>query len=112
MKLSAWFTTAYAALLMVGGIMGYLHAGSVVSLLTSFSFALFLIGSSISMFRGQITGQYTGLVYTLLLDAFFTYRFLKTKVFFPSGFMCLVSLGLVGILIFQIRRHPKKSFPN
>ena len=112
MKLSAWVTTGFSVLLIIGGIMGYVHAGSMMSLVSSCTFALFLIGSSISMFRGQATGQYTALIYILILDAFFTYRFLKTKAFFPSGLMCLASLLVVSFLIFQIRRQPKKSFPS
>ena len=108
MKLSGWLTSIYASLIGIGGLIGYLKAGSLLSIVFASVFALLLFSSAISMFRGQIVGRYTALLYSFLLDAFFTYRLVKTKTFMPSGLMCLLSALMIAFFILQIRKKPIK----
>ncbi|HEY5235985.1 MAG TPA: TMEM14 family protein, partial [Rhabdochlamydiaceae bacterium] len=53
-------------------------------------------------------GVYFALILTLLLDAFFSYRFMSTMKFMPSGMLALVSLGVIASLVAHLRR-PSRS---
>jgi uncharacterized membrane protein (UPF0136 family) len=49
-------------------------------------------------------GAYFALILTLLLDAFFSYRYMSTLKFMPSGLLALVSLGVMFSLVPYLRR--------
>jgi uncharacterized membrane protein (UPF0136 family) len=94
----------YALLILVGGIIGHLKAGSLMSLLTGLICGLILLGSALAIRLKKPWGIYVALVTTLLLDLFFTYRFLATYKFMPSGFLSLLSLSVLVLIIRSIKR--------
>jgi uncharacterized membrane protein (UPF0136 family) len=81
----------YAALLLVGGVIGYLMAGSSASLAMGTACAL-LFGVLASQ-KGKMA-SYATFGLTLLLLLFFGYRFALAFKFMPAGLMALVSLLL------------------
>ncbi len=85
----------YIALLLVGGLMGYLKAGSKVSLITSIAFAIALavFGYAPVPYGPQIV---LGLLVLLLVV--FLMRYVKTRKFMPAGMMVLLT-ALAGILL-------------
>jgi len=77
----------YIALLIVGGLMGYLKAGSKVSLITSVLFAIIL-----ALFAGRVlTWPYGPEAILVLLLVVFVMRYAKTKKFMPAGLMIVLS---------------------
>lgn len=82
----------YSGLLLVGGFIGYILAGSVASLLMSGIFAFLLLLS--------IYFQKTSATYLLLsfLSLFFIYRTVHTGKFMPSGILALLTLAVLTSL--------------
>src|SRR5215467_974203 len=85
----------YIVLLIAGGLMGFLKAGSKASIIASSIFAavLALFASNIIPFR------YCYFILLVLL-LFFGKRFLKGKKFMPSGMMAVLTLIVLVALYF------------
>jgi|SRR5579864_4489042 uncharacterized membrane protein (UPF0136 family) len=101
-----YLVALYGILILMGGIIGHIKAGSTASLVMGVVFGLLLLLSSGGMFSKKYFTKsvYFALILTLLLDAFFSYRFLATMKFMPSGLLALVSLGVMASLIAYLRR--------
>ena len=107
MKAASWITLIYGIFIILGGLMGHIKSASTVSLVTGSLFGLFLVLASFGMFRDHLLPSYFALIITLILDAFFTYRWLLTFKFMPSGLMSLISLGVLIALLVLLRSHLK-----
>ena len=83
----------YIVLLLVGGLIGFLKAGSKVSLIMSAAFAAALVLCAL-----KIIFQYY--VADLLLAALivvFAMRLAKTKKFMPSGLMLILTIAVLAL---------------
>lgn len=80
---------AYTVLLLVGGVFGYVKAGSRVSLITAVPFAIAL---AICAWVGEPHGLHVALGLQGILLVVFSLRFLKTRKFMPAGLMGAVTL--------------------
>jgi len=87
----------YIVLLVTGGLIGYLKAGSKPSLIASVSFAAALTLCALNVIRPYVI---TDLLLTALLVVF-GLRLSKTRKFMPSGLM--LALTLVTLALRQIR---------
>lgn len=103
MRVTSLVTAIYGLLIFIGGIIGHVKAASCASLVMGILFGILLLASSYLLYRKQAVGAYATVFLLLLLDGFFTYRFLKTFRFFPSGFFMLLTL-LVLILVVALLR--------
>ena len=93
----------YGLLVLGGGIIGYATAGSMASLVAGSAFGLGLLASGLGVLRGKNMGFIVAPTLTVLLTAFFGYRFVQSGEFMPSGLMGV--LGLVALtLYFTLRR--------
>lgn len=106
MKKSSLIVASYAILVLIGGIIGHIKAGSKASLISGITFGVLLLLLSLAMYKEKRYGYYLALGLAFFLDAFFTYRFTLTHAFFPSGMMSLLSLFVAVLLLF---RHKKKA---
>lgn len=77
----------YIVLLVVGGLIGFLRAGSKVSLIASGVFAVALV----LCVTGVITEKMAPTWIMLGVGAVFTFRLIKTRKFMPSGLMLLLT---------------------
>ncbi len=77
----------YIGLLMAGGLMGFLKAGSKASLIASSAFSLVLALCAL----GIIPGAHTANAVLGVLVVFFGMRFAKSKKFMPGGMMAVAS---------------------
>jgi uncharacterized membrane protein (UPF0136 family) len=82
----------YIALLLVGGLMGFLKAKSKVSLIMSVVFAIPLIVCAL-----HLAPVYVADIFQVVLLLFFMMRFAKTKKITPAGIM--VILTVVALLL-------------
>lgn len=98
MKLAGWITVIYALIVIAGGIMGYIKADSTASLLMGSIFGLLLLLSAIGIITHIYLTAYLAILLTLILDAFFTYRWLITFKFMPAGLMSIISFVVLIIL--------------
>ena len=79
----------YIALLIVGGLIGFLKAGSRISLISSVVFAVLL-----ALFAAGIVSWRPGAdILMVLLLIVFGIRYAKTKKFMPSGLMIVLTLA-------------------
>jgi len=87
----------YIVLLVVGGLIGFLKAGSKVSLIMSAAFAAALILCAIS---GVFDVKFrTGLANILMavLVVVFAMRLAKTKKFMPAGMMLVMTILTLAV---------------
>ena len=90
----------YAALLAVGGTMGFVKAGSKASLIAGVvSAVVALIALGFATHRG-VLGFPLGLVLAIALLGLFGHRYAaKGRKFMPSGLLAIVSLLVIGVLV-------------
>ena len=80
----------YIAMLMLGGLVGFLKAKSKISLITSFVFSVVLALCALDKLPIQVAW---GVLSFLAL--FFLIRFLKTRKFMPGGMMMMLSFATI-----------------
>lgn len=83
---SATVLCVYIVLLLAGGLMGFIKAGSKVSLITS-AVSAALLGLCV---WSKMVYPAGGII--LALNAVFTIRYNKTRKFMPAGLMVILSL--------------------
>ena len=89
----------YSLILLIGGVVGYLVAGSLASLLMSSISTILLIGSLFLIRFFPAMGY--RVVYTLLtlLGLFFAYRWYTIK-FMPSGLLTLLTVVVLAMAVY------------
>jgi uncharacterized membrane protein (UPF0136 family) len=86
---------AYVVLLLAGGLIGFIKAGSKISLFTSVLFAALLALCA----TGVIHPFWITSVLVGILAVVFVVRFIKTSKFMPSGLILLLSIALLVVLL-------------
>lgn len=87
----------YIVLLLVGGLVGFLKAGSKVSLITSSIFAALLVIATIpSLLQPGARQMLVDIILAVLLVVF-AIRLTKTKKFMPSGLMLLLTTAALAL---------------
>jgi uncharacterized membrane protein (UPF0136 family) len=107
MKTTAAVILLYGLVILIGGIMGHHEKGSLASLISGLVCGGLLLGTSWVIFNKKAWGEYAALLLVFLLDGFFTYRFITTHKFLPSGLLSILSLGVLFFLAFVMRRAHK-----
>lgn len=89
----------YALLLAVGGLIGYLKAGSRPSLIAGSLSALTAIGALALSVGNYRLGIPLGLILSITLFVLFGYRYaVKTRKFMPSGLLAIASLVVLAVM--------------
>lgn len=91
----------YAALLLIGGIIGFVKAGSIASLVISACFALLLTGTGYQVFKGNMVGYNASISVLIGLFTFFVSRFIGSYKMMPGGMMAIVTLCLFSFLLWK-----------
>jgi len=90
--------TAYAVLVSLGGVLGFVKAKSLPSLIGGEVGFVALAVAAYGLYRGQVWGLQAALVLILALMVFFAVRYVRTRAFMPGGLMAILSLlALVGV---------------
>jgi uncharacterized membrane protein (UPF0136 family) len=87
----------FALLTIVGGIMGYLKAKSVISVLAGSASGVLLIAASFMLPARPIRAYIIGLLVSILLAGKFVPDFIHKKAVVPGGLMAVLSLA--GIIL-------------
>ena len=83
----------YIILLVAGGLVGFLKAGSKASLIASASFAAALILCAI----GVIFQPHVADIILTVLLVFFAVRLTKSKKFMPNGLMLVLTIAALAL---------------
>ena len=94
----------YAALVSLGGFVGYAKAKSLPSLIGGEVGFIALVLAGYGLSRGQAWGLPLALVLILGLGVFFAVRYARTRAVMPGGLMAVLSLlALAGVLLTRTR---------
>jgi uncharacterized membrane protein (UPF0136 family) len=89
----------YIVLLIIGGLMGFLKAGSKISLITSAVFAV-----ALALFAtGMLPWAPGADILLLVLLVVFAIRFAKGKKFMPAGLMIILTLAALALHLLMTR---------
>ena len=89
----------FGALLAVGGLMGFLKAGSRASLIAGLVSAALVFGCLGLSFPDPEMGRQLGLLLSLILGVWFGYRYANRPKLMPSGLLAVLS-GVVLLVLF------------
>jgi uncharacterized membrane protein (UPF0136 family) len=106
-KTTAWLMLAYGITLCSMGILGYLQADSMISLISGNLFGLMTIYSSILLFKRKKTAIHTALVLTIVITTLFLVRYQSTHKPIP-GIMSAISCIVLSVLIYNAYKIKKK----
>ena len=96
---AALITFIYAALVFIGGLIGF-KAGSIVSLVTSTITAIVLLNAGIGLKRREAWGYPLAVAAMIAMTGFGIYRYIETtKIMPPLGIAALSFVALLGVLI-------------
>lgn len=104
MKKIAIVSLLYAILLFVGGFMGYLKAGSSMSLIASSLFSLGMLIAAALSWNLYRMGWVLAAALASVLLIFFLYRFSLTYSFMPAGMMIGLTSLFLGYVFYEEKR--------
>src|SRR5262245_24129 len=98
--MTSWIVLIYAILVAAGGIMGYVKAQSVPSLIAGVLSGLILAGSAIAMMKDSFqAGWWIALIVTFVLLGRFAYASLNQFKMMPNGMVIILSLIVLIVLL-------------
>ena len=92
----------FAVLTIFGGIMGYVKAKSIVSIISGSISGILLIVASLLLPERPILAGVIALCVSVLLAGKFVPDFVHKKAFVPSGLMAVLSLASIVITILAL----------
>src|SRR4029077_14904957 len=87
----------FGALTILGGVIGYVKAGSVPSIIAGSISGVLLLVAAALLPEHRAACLATGFVVSLLLAAYFIPKFLRTGTVMPAGLMSILSL--IGVIV-------------
>lgn len=103
MKFLFYLILTYAGVLVVGGLIGFIVAGSEISLWMGGIFGLLLVISAFTLRKNLVVALSATTFLSLLLTLFFSYRFYTTGGWMPGGVLMILS-ALVLIVSFTYKK--------
>lgn len=94
----------YSLFLLIGGSIGYLISGSIVSLVTSLIFFFLLILSHYLLSIRLFWGKSLAYLCMSILSIFFILRWISTQKFMPAGLMSIVTVLAFAFLLHKLER--------
>ncbi|MGH9898879.1 MAG: TMEM14 family protein [Pyrinomonadaceae bacterium] len=102
--MTAWIILIYGALTALGGLFGYVKAGSTISLISGGMSGLLLIIASTAMWKGAYSaGWWLAMIVTLVLLVNFGVRSYQHFKLMPGGVMLILS-AIAFIALINSRR--------
>ena len=99
MKTNSYVIYLYALLILIGGVIGFIKAGSVMSIAMGSGFAAALAATGYYVAQNSYRAIWTSIGLTSFLLLFFILRYSKSLQFMPAGLMTLISLGTLLLLV-------------
>jgi uncharacterized membrane protein (UPF0136 family) len=105
MEAARIYFIVFGALTIVGGIVGYLKAGSVASIIAGSITGVLLLIAAFLLPEHRTIGLATALIVSLLLAAQFVPKFLRTGIVMPAGMMSILSaIGIIAVIVAWVKK--------
>jgi uncharacterized membrane protein (UPF0136 family) len=99
------FYFVFGLFTIAGGLMGYLKAGSLASLIAGGVSGVLLLVAGFIFPACFNLGLLLGLVVSVSLAGYFLPKYFEKRAIFPSGFMALLSMASIVITLFAWYRR-------
>ena len=105
MEAAKIYFIVFGALTIVGGIVGYVKAGSVASIVAGSITGVLLLVAAFLLPEYRMVGLVTAFVISLLLAAQFIPKLLRTGRVMPAGIMSLLSvIGIIVVIVAWVKK--------
>ena len=105
MEAAKIYFIVFGVLTIVGGIVGYVKAGSVASIIAGSITGVLLLVAGFLLPEHRSVGLATALIVSLLLAAQFIPKLLRTGRVMPAGIMSLLSvIGIVVAIVAWVKK--------
>lgn len=105
MEAARIYFIVFGALTIIGGIVGYLKAGSVASIIAGSIAGVLLLVAAFLLSEHRTIGLATALIVSLLLVAQFVPKFLRTGRVMPAGMMSILSaIGIIAVIVAWVKK--------
>src|SRR2546423_10412500 len=105
MEAAKIYFIVFGALTIIGGIVGYLKAGSVASIIAGSITGVLLLVAAFLLPEHRTIGLATALIVSLLLAAPFVPKFLRSGRMMPAGMMSALSVvGIIAAIIAWVKK--------
>jgi uncharacterized membrane protein (UPF0136 family) len=105
MEAAKIYFIVFGLLTIAGGIIGYVKAGSVASIIAGAITGVLLLVAAFLLPDHRVAGLTIALIVSVLLGVQFVPKFLRTGAVMPAGVMSLLSvIGVVAAVVVWIRK--------
>ena len=105
MEAAKIYFIVFGALTIVGGIVGYVKAGSVASIIAGSITGVLLLVAAFLLPEHRMVGLASALIISLLLAAQFIPKLLRTGRVMPAGIMSLLSvIGIIVVIVAWVKK--------
>src|SRR5438128_2788306 len=105
MDVTRLYFLIFGALTIIGGVIGYVKAGSLPSIIAGSITGVLLLVAGALLPEHRAIGLATGFVISLLLAAQFIPKFIRTGKAMPAGMMSILSaIGIVMALVAWLKK--------
>ena len=95
----------FGVLTVAGGVVGYVKAGSVASIIAGSITGVLLLVAAFLLPEHRAIGLATALILSLLLAAQFVPKFMRTGKVMPAGMMSILSvIGLIAAIVAWVKK--------
>ena len=95
----------FGLLTIVGGIVGYVKAGSAASIIAGAITGVLLLVAAFLLPEHRVAGLATALIVSFLLAAYFIRKYLSTGAVMPAGMMSVLSIiGIIAAIVAWVKR--------
>ena len=105
MEAAKIYFIVFGVLTIVGGIIGYVKAGSVASVIAGSITGILLLVGVFLLPEHRVIGLATVFIISLLLLAQFAPKFIRTGRVMPAGMMAILSvIGLIAAIVVWVKK--------
>jgi uncharacterized membrane protein (UPF0136 family) len=105
MEAAKLYFIVFGVLTILGGIVGYVKAGSVASIIAGSITGVLLLVAALVLPGHHTVGLATALIISLLLAAQFIPKFLRTGRVMPAGIMSVLSaIGVIVVIVAWVKK--------
>ena len=105
MEAAKIYFIVFGVLTIAGGIVGYVKAGSVASIIAGSITGVLLLVAAFLLPEHRMVGFATALIVSLLLAAQFIPKLLRTGRVMPAGIMSLLSvIGIIVVIVAWVKK--------